>query len=98
MTQPKEKICHGYPTGLEEIIGRTGEDLEQEVIEMVIENLATEWHPEFDGENVYTKGKKNDPPEGCDVGVDSIVQSARGAADNQCTVVIAAAFFIYEVR
>ena len=98
MAQPKNKTRHGYLTELESIIGRTEEDVEQDVIEMAIENLVTEWNPKFDGEKAYRKGKKNYRLEGRDVSVDSIVQSARGAENKQFTVVIAAAVFVYEVR
>ena len=98
MAQPKDKTLHGYLTEVESIIGRTEEDVEQDVIEMAVENLVTEWNPKFDGEKVYRKGKKNYRLEGRDVSVDSIVQSARGAENNQFTVVIAAAVFVYEVR
>lgn len=98
MAQPKDKTLHGYLTEVESIIGRTEEDVEQDVIEMAIENLMTEWNPKFDGEKVYRKGKKNYQLEGRDVSVDSIVQSARGAENNQFTVVVAAAVFVYEVQ
>jgi arginine decarboxylase len=98
MAQPKDKTLHGYLAELEEIIGRTEEDVEQDVIEMAIENLVTEWNPKLDGEKVYRKGKKNYTVEGRDVSVDSVVQTARGAENNQYTVVVAAAVFIYEVR
>jgi arginine decarboxylase len=97
MAQPKDPSLYGYLTELEEIIGRTDEDVEQDVIEMAIENLATEWNPKFDGDKVYRKGKKNYKLEGKDVMVDSIVQSARGAENNQYTIALAAAVFIYDV-
>jgi len=96
LAQPKDKTLYGYLTELEEIIGRTDDDVEQDVIEMAIENLATEWNPKFDGEKVYRKGKKNYRLENRDVSVDSVVQSAQGAEKNQYTIVIAAAIFIYE--
>ena len=98
MAQPKDKTIHGYLTELESAIGRTEDDVIQDVIEMAIENLATQWNPAFDGEKVYRKGKKNYTLEGRDVSVDSIVQTALGAENNQFTVVIAAAVFVYEVR
>ncbi|HET7897052.1 MAG TPA: arginine decarboxylase, pyruvoyl-dependent, partial [Flavisolibacter sp.] len=98
MAQPKDKTLHGYLAELEGIIGRTEEDVKKDVIEMAIENLATEWNPTFDGENVYRKGKKNYRLENRDVSVDSIVQSARGAGKNQYTIVITAAVFIYEIQ
>ena len=96
MAQPKDPTLYGYLTEQEEVIGRTDEDVEQDVIEMALENLVSEWNPKFDGENVYRKGKKNYTLEGRDIAVDSIVQSAKGAEKNQYTVVIAAAIFIYE--
>jgi hypothetical protein len=63
-----------------------------------LENLVTEWNPKFDGESAYRKGKKNYTLEGRDIKADSIVVSARGAEQNQFTVVVAAAVFIYENR
>ena len=96
MAQPKDKTQHGFLAEVEEIIGRTPEDVEQDVIEMAIENLVTQWNPKFDGEKVYRKGKKNYSIEGEDILVDSIVQSAKGAEKNQFTVVIALAVFIYD--
>ncbi|MBO9681594.1 MAG: pyruvoyl-dependent arginine decarboxylase [Flavisolibacter sp.] len=96
MAQPKDKTEHGFLTEAEEIIGRTAEDVEQDVIEMAIENLVTQWNPKFDGEKVFRKGKKNYKLEGRDVLVDSIVQSAQGAEKNQFTIVVALAVFIYE--
>ena len=96
MAQPKDKTMHGYLTEIEEAMGRTDEDVEQDVIEMALENLVTEWNPKFDGEKVYRKGKKNYTLEGRNIAVDSIVQSADGAEKNQFTVVIVAAVFIYE--
>lgn len=53
MAQPKDKTQHGFLTEAEEIIGRTAEDVEQDVIEMSIENLITQWNPKFDGEKVF---------------------------------------------
>ena len=96
MAQPADEILYGYLTEAEEIMGRTEEDVEQDVIEMALENLVTEWNPKFDGETAYRKGKKNYMLEGRDIKVDSMVQSARGAEQNQFTVVVAAAVFIYE--
>jgi arginine decarboxylase len=96
MAQPKDPTHHGYLTEVEEAIGRTAEDVEQDVIEMAIENLITEWNPKLDGEKAFRKGKKNYNLEGRDIIVDSIVQSAQGAEKNQYTVVIALAMFIYE--
>lgn len=96
MAQPKDKTEHGFLTEVEEIVGRTAEDVEQDVIEMAIENLVTQWNPKFDGEKVFRKGKKNYKLEGRDILVDSIVQSAQGAEKNQYTVVVALAVFIYE--
>jgi arginine decarboxylase len=95
MAQPKDKTKHGFLTELEEIIGRTPEDVEQDVIEMAIENLITQSNPKFDGEKVFRKGKKNYEVEGQDILVDSIVESAKGAEKNQFTIVIALAVFIY---
>lgn len=98
MAQPKDKTLYGYLTEAEEVIGRTPEDVEQDVIEMAIENLVTEWNPKFDGEKVYRKGKKNYRLEDRDISIDSMVVSATGAEKNQYTVVVAAAVFIYEYR
>ena len=95
MAQPKDKTKHGFLTEVEEIIGRTPEDVEQDVIEMAIENLITQWNPKFDGEKVFRKGKQNYTIEGEDILVDSIVESAQGAEKNQYTVVVVLAVFIY---
>jgi arginine decarboxylase len=95
MAQPKDKTQYGYLTEVESAIGRTEEDVEQDVIEMAIENLVTEWDPKFDGEKVYKKGKKNYSIKGRDISVDSVVASAKGAEKNQFTVVVAVAVFIY---
>ena len=96
MAQPKDQSQHGFLTELEEVVGRTAEDVEQDVIEMAIENLITQSNPKFDGEKVYRKGKKNYTIEGQELLVDGIVQSAKGAEKNQYTVVIALAVFIYD--
>jgi arginine decarboxylase len=95
MAQPKDLSHHGYLTELESIIGRTEDDVEEDVIEMAIENLGTEWNPKFEGDEAYRKGKKNYIIEGNDVAVDSVVSVAAGAENNQYTVVIALAIFIY---
>jgi arginine decarboxylase len=95
MAQPKDTKLYGYLTEIEEAIGRTDEDVEEDVIEMALENLVTEWNPKFDGASVYRKGKKNYKLEGRDIIVDSIVQSAEGAEKNQYTVVLVLAVFIY---
>jgi arginine decarboxylase len=95
MAQPKDKTKHGFLTEVEEIIGRTPEDVEQDVIEMAIENLITQRNPKFDGEKVFRKGKKNYTIEGEDILVDSIVESAKGAEKNQYTVIVVLAVFIY---
>ena len=58
MAQPIDPSLHGYLTELEEVIGRTEEDVEQDVIAMAIENLATERNPKFDVDKAYRKGKK----------------------------------------
>lgn len=96
MAQPKDDSLHGYLTELEDVIGRTDDDVEQDVIEMAIENLVSEWRPKFEGESVYRKGKKNYTLQEKEVMVDSVVQSAQGAENNQFTVVLAAAVFICE--
>lgn len=96
MAQPKDKTQHGFLTEVEEVIGRTAEDVEQDVIEMAIENLVTQWNKKFDGEKVFRKGKKNYTIEGQGILVDSIVQTAQGAKKNQFTVVVALAVFIYD--
>src|SRR5215213_8131719 len=97
MARPKDPSHYGYLTELESIIGRTPEDVEQDVIEMAIENLVTEWNPKFDGDKVYRKGKKNYRLERRDIEVDSIVESAKGAEKNQYTIVMALAVFIYDL-
>ena len=94
--QPKDKTRHGFLTEVEEIIGRTPEDVEHDVVEMAIGNLFTQRNPKFDREKVYRKGKKNYRIDGRDIVVNSIVQSAQGAEKNQFTVVVALAVFIYE--
>lgn len=96
MAHPKDPSLYGYFTELKEALGRTVEDAEQDLIEMALENLATEWDPKLEGKVEYRKGKKNYTIEGRDIMVDSVVQSARGAENNQYTVVVAAAIFIYE--
>lgn len=97
MAQPKDKSIHGYLTEVEEAIGRTAEDVEQDCIEMAIENLITEQKKKsFDGESVYRKGKKNYTIQGMDIAVDCLVSSAQGAEKNKYTVVLVAAVFIYE--
>lgn len=96
MAQPKDKTQHGFLAEAEEVIGRTPEDVEHDVIEMAIENLIAQGNPKFDAENVFRKGKKNYTIEGQDILVDSIVESAKGADNNQFTVVVAIAVFIYE--
>ena len=96
MAKPKDPSLYGYLTELPEGIGRTEEDAEEDLIEMAIENLVSEWDPEFDGQKVFRKGKKNYTLKGKDIQVDSIVQTARGAEKNQFTVAVAAAVFVYE--
>ncbi|RYZ26777.1 MAG: arginine decarboxylase, pyruvoyl-dependent [Chitinophagaceae bacterium] len=97
MAQPKDPSLYGYLTELEEMTGLAEEEVEQDVIEMAIENLVTEWNPKFEGEKAYRKGKKNYRLEGKDVMVDSIVQSGKGAEGNKYTVALVAAVFIYDV-
>lgn len=58
MAQPKDKTQHGFLTEVEEVIGRTPDDVEQDVSEQAIENLITQSNPKFDGEKVFRKGKK----------------------------------------
>lgn len=94
--QPKDQSEHGFLTEVESAIGRTAEDVEQDVTEMAIENLISQWNKKFDAEKVYRKGKKNYSVEGVDFSVDSIVQSAQGAEKNQYTVIVTVAVFIYE--
>ena len=96
MAHPKDPTLYGYLAEQEDVLGRTDDDVEEDVIEMAIENLVSEWNSRFEGENVYRKGKKNYTLEGKDIAVDSVVQSAKGAENNQYTVVVAAAVFIYE--
>jgi arginine decarboxylase len=96
MAQPKDETLYGYLTEVEEAIGRTDQDVEQDVVEMALENLVSEWNPKFEGENAYRKGQKNYHLEGRDIRVESIVQSAEGAEKNQYTCVIVAAVFVYE--
>lgn len=96
MALPKDRTQHGFLTEVESAIGRTAEDVEQDVIEMSIENLVTQWDKKFDGEKVFRKGKKNYNIDGQEILVDSIVQTAKGAEGNKFTVVITLAVFIYE--
>jgi arginine decarboxylase len=97
MAHPKDKNLYGYMTEVEEAIGRTEDDLAQDVEEMAIENLVTEWgYKDFDGDDVWKKGKKNYTLYDRKVAVDHIVQTARGAGDNQFTVAFVAAIFIYD--
>jgi len=96
MAQPKDKTQHGFLAEAEEVIGRTSEDVEQDVIEMAIENLIAQTSPKFDAEKVFRKGKKNYSIEGQDILVDSVVASAEGAEKNQFTVVVALAVFVYD--
>lgn len=93
---PKDRTQHGFLTEAEGIMGRTAEDVEQDVIEMSIENLITQFDPKFDAETVVSKGKKNYSLKGHDLFVDSIVQTGKGAEKNQFTVVVALAVFIYD--
>ena len=95
--QPADKTLFGYLTEVEGSIGRTEEDIAQDVEEMAIENLVTEWgYKDFDGDSVWRKGKKNYSIHNRDFAVDHIVQTAMGADNNQYTVVLALAVFIYE--
>lgn len=96
MAMPKDRAQHGFLTEVEEAIGRTAEDVEQDVIEMAIEILIAQTNPKFDAEKVFRRGKKNYSIEGRDILADSVVQSAQGAEKNQFTVVVALAVFIYE--
>lgn len=94
MAHPKDNTMHGYLTEVEEAIGREEDDIEQDVIEMAIENLVTDWGHKFDGEDVFRKGKKNYELYNHEVRVDSIVQTAKGAEGNLYTVVFVGAIFI----
>ncbi|MGZ3851200.1 MAG: pyruvoyl-dependent arginine decarboxylase [Flavisolibacter sp.] len=96
MAQPKDETVHGFLAEAEGIIGRTPDDVEQDVIEMAIENLIAQKNPKFDGQTVFRKGKKNYSIEGQDILVDSVVESAQGAENNRFTVVVALAVFIYD--
>jgi len=95
MAQPKDETMYGFLAEAEEVIGRTEDDVEEDVIEMAIENLVAQWNPKFDGESVFRKGKKHYEIDGREINVDSVVQSAKGAEENQFTVVLALAVFIY---
>lgn len=96
MAIPKDRTQHGFLTEVEEAIGRTAEDVEQDVIEMSIENLVTQWDNSFDAQKVIRKGKKEYKIGDTEILVDSIVQTAQGAEQNKWTVVVALAVFIYE--
>lgn len=96
MAIPKDRTQHGFLTEVEEAIGRTAEDVEQDVIEMSIENLVTQWDNSFDAQKVIRKGKKKYKIGDTEILVDSIVQTAQGAEQNKWTVVVALAVFIYE--
>lgn len=96
MAQPKDKTIHGYLTEVEEAIGISPEDIEEDATEMAIENLISEYDPEFDGDDVYRKGKKNYSVNGMDFTVDCMVSTAKGVDQNKYVVVLVAAVFIYE--
>ena len=96
MAVPKDRTQHGFLTEVEQATGRTPEDVEQDVIEMSIENLMTQWDKKFDGEKVFRRGKKHYKIGEREILVDSIVQSAQGAEKNKWTVVVTLAVFIYE--
>jgi arginine decarboxylase len=96
MALPKDRTQHGFLTEAEGIMGRTAEDVEQDVIEMSIENVISQYDPKFDAETVIRRGKKNYSIKGHELVVDSVVQTAQGAEKNQFTVVVALAVFIYD--
>jgi len=96
MAKPKDKTQHGFLIEVEQAIGRTPEDVEQDVIEMSIENLVTQWDKTFDGEKVFRKGKKNYKIGDQQILVDSFVQTAKGAEQNKWTVAVVLAVFIYD--
>jgi arginine decarboxylase len=96
MAQPEDDRIHGYMTELEGVIGRTKEDVIQDVEEMAIENLITKLGINKDGDNIIKKGKKNYSVQGKKFNVDHIVEIAKGHEDRLYTVVIAAAIFLFE--
>ena len=97
MAQPHDKTIHGYLTEVDSAIGRTAEDIMQDSEEMAIENLVTEWgYEDFDGDSVWEANKKEYDIHNRKIAVDHVVQTARGAENNQFTVVFAAAVFIYD--
>ena len=96
MAKSKDKTQHGFLIEVEQAIGRTPEDVEQDVIEMSIENLVTQWDKTFDGEKVFRKAKKNYKIGDQQILVDSFVQTAKGAEQNKWTVAVVLAVFIYD--
>lgn len=58
MAQPKDKTQHGFLTEVEEIIGRTAEDVEQDVIEMAIENWSPNGIQNLMEKKYFAKGRK----------------------------------------
>jgi arginine decarboxylase len=97
MALPEDESLHGYLTEVAESIGRTAEDIAQDLEEMAIENIVTGWgHPEFDGDSVWQANKKEYEVYSRKIKVDHTVQTARGAENNQFTVVLTVAVFIYD--
>jgi arginine decarboxylase len=94
MAQPEDENEFGYMTEVEEAIGRTKDDVTEDVEEMVIETLASKWGIKKDGEEIRKAGKKNYLLKNKKVRVDSLVETAKGHEDRLYTVVLACAIFI----
>jgi arginine decarboxylase len=97
MAKPKDEDIHGYLTEVEEATGRTPDDVAQDVEEMAIENLVSEWgQPDFDGDSIWEKGKKEYKVKDREFEADHMVVSATGSPGNVYTVIVAIAVMIYD--
>jgi len=94
--QPEDNTLFGYLTELEEVIGRTKEDVTQDVEEMAIENLASQWGMKKDGDNILQPRQRNYILKGRKVRLDSLVETAKGAENNQYTVALVVAVFLFD--
>ncbi|MFL5808256.1 MAG: pyruvoyl-dependent arginine decarboxylase [Flavisolibacter sp.] len=92
--QPEDESLFGYMTEVEEAIGRTKEDVAEDVEEMVIETLISKWGIKKDGEQIMKRGKKNYEIKNKKFKVDSFVETAKGNEDRLYTVVLVCAIFI----
>jgi arginine decarboxylase len=96
MAQPESDKTHGYLTEVEEIIGRTREDVQNDVEEMALENLISHMGIKKDGDDIIKTGKKNYVVNREKIKVDSIVELAKGHEDRLYTVVLTAAIFLFD--